>query len=64
MSPSEPGPVRLSSVRTCTPTSSAWIRMAIRAARRMSTVLPCDPVSDTTTRSLVSHAPAMSWRSR
>ena len=53
-----------SSVRTWTPTSSALVRMAIRAARRTSTALPGDPVSDTTTRSLVSHGPAMSWRSR
>ena len=55
----EPAPVRLSSVRTCTPTSSALVRIAIRAARRMRTALPREPVSETTTRSLVSQGPAM-----
>ena len=57
-------PVRLSSVRTCTPTSSALIRIAMRAARRIRTALPREPVIDTTTRSLVSHGPAILWRSR
>ncbi len=63
-SPFDADPERLSSLRTCTPTSSALVRMAIRAARRMSTALPLAPVIDTTTRSLVSHGRAMLWRSR
>ena len=62
--PSVPAPDRPSSVRTCTPTSSALVRMAMRAARRTSTALPGAPVMETTTRSLVSQGPAMSWRSR
>ena len=55
---------RPSAGATWTPTSSALARIAIRAARRISWSPPGAPVSATTTRSLVSHGPAMPWRSR
>ena len=46
------------------PTSSAFARVAMRAARRTRSSPPGAPVSETTTRSLVSHGPSIPWRSR
>ena len=50
--------------RTCTPSSSPRVRVAMRAARRITSSPPGRPVIATTTRSRVSHGPAMPWASR
>jgi hypothetical protein len=49
---------------TCTPNSSPWARCAMRAARRMSWLLPGAPVMATTTRSRVSQGWLMPCRAR
>ena len=54
-----PPPVRPSSLRTCTPSSSPCERCAMRAARRISASVPGAPVIATSTRSRVSHGSVM-----